>query len=56
MTNEQFNTGDTVKLTIDGVDRIYEIKLIVDNEYLLFNKYVISVWRSAEYIINNLSK
>ncbi len=56
MINEQFNTGDKVKLTINGIVKVYEIKLIVNNEYLLFNKYEISAWRNVEYILNNLSK
>jgi len=46
--------GTKLKLNIDGVIRIYEVRWIEDNNYTIFNKYVTSSTYSLDFILKNL--
>ena len=46
--------GTKLKLNIEGVIRIYEVRWIEDNNYTIFNKYVTSSTYTLDFILQNL--
>jgi len=46
--------GTKLKLNIDGVIRVYEVRFIENNNYTIFNKYVTSSTYTLDFILENL--